>query len=131
MPSLKIYTMHHPSLIERKEHVLLQLKKYGLETEFITSHNPEDFATDQNIWNYIFQKFDLQIKTHNGQGPMTLPKASLFMKQMDALYQFINSNEDYVLLFEDDVILHSDFLNILNECFFKFFKKLWILVGIF
>jgi len=112
---MKIFVMHHPKLVERKKNVLKQLDSYGLKAEFITNHNPEDFAADQNIWNYIFQKFNLHIKPVN-QGPMTLPKASLTMKHIEALYQFVsNTNEDYALIFEDDIVLDDNFLEKLNK----------------
>lgn len=96
---IKIFVIHYKKLIERKQHIVNQFKKHNiLDYEFIEIDRDE--LNDKNI--NIFEK-----KYNNAQIAISL---SHFYA-----YKEINEKYENGLIFEDDVILHENFSNILKE----------------
>ena len=93
---LKTYIMHYTPLIERKEHMIHQLNNHNIKNyEFIESFDKE-VLTDKDL-----HKFDLK--------KLKLSEISLFLKHIKTLKQICNSDDNYALIFEDDVILDVNF----------------------
>ena len=95
---MKIYVLHYSKLTERKEYIQRHFRERGLTSyEFIESYNQEDLTEQQR------NRFSL-----------TPSKASLFFKHLRAI-QNIADNDDYALIFEDDVVLIETFQETLQE----------------
>ena len=100
---MKIFIVHYKKLIERKQSILSQFKKY-------------------NIYNYEFIEIDRdELQEHNtdifdknfGNALTAISLSHYFA------YKKIIENYDNAIIFEDDVILHDDFINILKKYLIK------------
>lgn len=97
---MKIYVLHYKKLIERKEHIKNEFKKYNLNYEFYEKFDKEELNNE-----------DLKIFNNN----LRDSEKSLTLKHINIYKEISNSNFDYALIFEDDVFLENDFNNILNK----------------
>jgi glycosyl transferase family 25 len=96
---MKIFVIHYKKLTERKKFILAQFEKHNImDFEFIEIDR--DNINQHNI--SIFEK-----NYNNAQIAITL---SHFYA-----YKEINNKYDLGLIFEDDVILSDNFINILNK----------------
>jgi len=91
---MKVFVLHYSKLIERKAHVLNELIRH-------------------NITDYEFiERFDKHELTELEKADFTPTYAtnimSLFLKHIHA-YRLISEHHKHALIFEDDVILHSNF----------------------
>ena len=89
---MKILIVHYDKLIERKEHILQQLKKYDLTCDFVSNYG-KDKLTDKDKSKFKNLK-DSEI--------------SLSLHHFEC-YKIISENYDYAIIFEDDVILTDNF----------------------
>ena len=96
---MKIFVIHYKKLINRKNHILEQFKKYNIsDYEFIEIDRDE--LCEQNI--SIFQENYSKIQI------------AIALSHIYA-YRQITDKYDNGLILEDDVILSDDFINIFNK----------------
>jgi GR25 family glycosyltransferase involved in LPS biosynthesis len=96
---MKIFVIHYKKLVDRKNHMLKQFEKYNItDYEFIEIDRDE------------LQKYDLSIFEKN----ISNPYKAIFLSHCYA-YNQIKDNYNEALIFEDDVILSDNFINILNN----------------
>jgi GR25 family glycosyltransferase involved in LPS biosynthesis len=89
---MKILVIHYDKLVERKKHMLEQLKKYNLECDFISNWG-KDKLTLQDKKKFI---------------NLTDSEISLTLHHFEC-YKQISENYDYAIIFEDDVLLGNNF----------------------
>lgn len=115
MNNIKIIIPHCKNLPERKINLINQLNQNNLYNftfyENYDGNEIENISTnyyDNNINNQI-------IKTKNWPGfvyrPLKLSEISLCIKYFHIFELIANGNDDYVLILEDDVILHDNFIS--------------------
>ena len=97
---MKIYVLHWNELTKRKENILKEFKREDLEGEFIEKYTVQEIHSDEKL-----------SKVFGGMGGT----ASIFMKQIHALELISKGNNDYALIFEDDVALCDGFKKRLND----------------
>ena len=96
---MKIFVIHYKKLIERKEFIINQFKKYNItEYEFIEIDRDELEGYDLSIFDNILSN----------------PNIAIILSHMYA-YNQIKDNYDEALIFEDDVILCDNFIDIFNN----------------
>jgi GR25 family glycosyltransferase involved in LPS biosynthesis len=96
---MKIFVIHYKKLIERKEYILKQFEKYNItDYEFIEIDRDE------------LQEHDLSIFDKN----LSNPQKAIILSHFYA-YRQIKDNYNEGLIFEDDVILCDNFINIFNN----------------
>ena len=97
---MKIFVLHYPKLIERKESILSQFKRHNItDYEFIELFDKE------RIPNKYKSLFTRKYRTS---------MMSLVLKHFWVYYE-IATKYDYALILEDDVILADNFVEILNK----------------
>jgi GR25 family glycosyltransferase involved in LPS biosynthesis len=97
---MKIFVVHYSKLTDRKENILKQFQENNITNyEFIEEFNKEDLQD----WDKLF--FDDCISE---------PMMSLMSKHF-FVYRLIAEYYENGLILEDDVILSSNFINILNK----------------
>jgi glycosyl transferase family 25 len=96
---MKIFVIHYKKLIDRKEHILQQFNKYNItDYEFIEIDRDE-------LVNYNISMFE-----KNYSNCHIAISLSHFYAYKEICYKYDNG-----LIFEDDVILCEDFINIFNK----------------
>ena len=97
---MKIFVIHYSKLIDRKKHIIEEFKKHNIvEYEFIEKFNKEDLTSED------IKQFSHQLK----------PSIVSLIKKQFYVYQLIAQKYPNALIFEDDVILKSGFINTLNH----------------
>jgi glycosyl transferase family 25 len=105
---MKIFITHYSKLVERKETVLNQFAKNNiLDYHFIENLNKEDI-TDEHLNNF---NLDAPIM---GERKFVVNIISLFLKHIYIYNLIANSDIEYALILEDDVILDDNFMEKLN-----------------
>ena len=96
---MKIFVVHYKKLIDRKDFIINQFKKYNItDYEFIEIDRDE-------LEGYDLSNFD--------KSSLSKPKIAIILSHIYAYYQ-IKDNYDEALIFEDDAILCDNFINIFN-----------------
>ena len=97
---MKIFVLHYSKLIDRKKYIIEQFQKQNItDYEFIEKFDKDEITSDESSLfavNYKKSTMSLHLK-HN------------------YVYKLIADNYDNALIFEDDVILKSGFINTLNH----------------
>lgn len=94
---MKIFITHYTPLIDRRQHIIDQLKNHGItDYEFIETH-------DRDVLS------DIETKKFVGMHPSVV---SLFLKHVQVWKKQI---DDIVVVLEDDAILADDFTHKLNH----------------
>ena len=97
---MKIFVLHYSKLVDRKTHILSQFKKQNItDYEFIEKYDNEDLEDSDML---LFDKC------------MSKSMMSLMNKHFYA-YKLISEKYEHALIFEDDVILNDNFIDILNN----------------
>jgi len=95
---MKIFVLHYSKLVDRKTHILEQFKKHNItDYEFIEAFDKDEIM---DVYTLKFKK-------------ISLGSTSLSLKHHLA-YKKIAEEHDTALIFEDDVVLTDNFLNIFN-----------------
>jgi len=102
MNSFNIYILHYTPLVERKKHIINQIKKYNYKAKYIETFNREDLTIENlNLFNTN------KVKSSS---------ISLIYKHIESWQQISNDNaHSFSLILEDDVILIDNFDEKLNE----------------
>lgn len=111
MEKLKIFIIHVKGSSERKKHILKELKKFNLNAEFILDGNKEDL-TDERLEKY----FSDEMHEVTGQ-------TSCALKHIFAYEKTIEQTAQQILIFEDDIILKSNFKEVINLIFNEIKKR--------
>jgi len=96
---MKIFVIHYKKLTDRKTHILEQFKKHNItDFEFIEIDRDELYEENISMFQENYSKSQIAISLSHFYA-----------------YQKINDSYDNGLIFEDDVILSDNFINILNK----------------
>ena len=99
LSELTVYVLSVKTFASRIESVNRQLLPLGIPFQFVFRYDVEDF-----------QKEPLPV--HFDQASiLTLPERSIVAKHVEAWRLALDSGKPYVLVLEDDAILHSDFVS--------------------
>jgi GR25 family glycosyltransferase involved in LPS biosynthesis len=105
--NIKVFVIHYKKLVERREHILNEFKKYNIS-------NYEFIEIDRND----IQQYDLSIFEDEFISKYKPPSVAILLSHIYA-YSEIANNYDCGLIFEDDVILSPYFNNIFETCLKK------------
>lgn len=99
---MKYFCLHHPLLENRKTKLELTFNQLNIDAEWVVLFSPDDieFPLDHSFKN--------------------IQEYSLYLKHQYCFEQQIKNNYNYIVIFEDDVILPDNFLSHLNQCIFEF-----------
>jgi GR25 family glycosyltransferase involved in LPS biosynthesis len=96
---MKIFVVHYKKLINRKNHILEQFNKYNItDYEFIEIDRDELYEQNISMFQENYSKSQIAISLSHFYA-----------------YKQIRDNYDNGLIFEDDVILSDNFINIFNK----------------
>lgn len=121
----KIYVCHWKKLKDRKKEVIEILDEENiLEYEFNEKYDKDDWNIDElkKLYPYAFEK------TPSGRY-LNDSEISLLLKHYDIIRELSNTDIEYALVLEDDVILCDNFLDYLKRCFDELPKD-WDLVWV-
>ena len=109
---MKAFVIHAATLKERGEHMDRMLRSIGMDYEFI-SEGDADQLTNELLDKYL--------KNSNKPDNIRnkLPQASCAIKHFLAYEHIVARNIEGILIFEDDIILHDNFL----PCFEQSMKE--------
>lgn len=112
----KIYICHWDKLKDRKEYIINHLNKKGIhDFEFIETYNKENWDIEKIKKEYpvIFNSF-----ANNAFGITDIllkySEISLVLKHCQIIKDVVDKKYKSVLIFEDDALLHNDFINQFN-----------------
>uniref|UniRef100_A0A6C0JLR6 Glycosyl transferase family 25 domain-containing protein n=1 Tax=viral metagenome TaxID=1070528 RepID=A0A6C0JLR6_9ZZZZ len=96
---MKIFVIHYKKLIDRKVHILEQFKKYNItDYEFIEIDRDELYNQDISMFQTNFSNSQIAISLSHFYA-----------------YKQIRDKYKHGLIFEDDIILSDDFINIFKK----------------
>jgi GR25 family glycosyltransferase involved in LPS biosynthesis len=98
---IPIYIVHHLPNVERRTYVKDQFNKQDLYFELVTGFDPNEISKPNS-------------KT------ITIKEYSLYLKFEQALKNFLNTQADYCIIFEDDILLCDNFKDYFNTFFLQF-----------
>jgi GR25 family glycosyltransferase involved in LPS biosynthesis len=95
---MKVFVVHYKKLIDRKQHILKQFEKYNItDYEFIEIDRDE------------LEEYDLSMFKNIHNSYMAIGLSHMYA------YKQIKDNYNEAIIFEDDVILYDNFINIFNQ----------------
>jgi GR25 family glycosyltransferase involved in LPS biosynthesis len=101
----KIYICHHPQLIDRKKYIQSHFLDCNItEYEFVELFCPEDIKNDQINLKYPLINYS----------SLTLGEKSLALKHAWIIEDAFNKQYESILIFEDDVQLCKNFVELFN-----------------
>jgi GR25 family glycosyltransferase involved in LPS biosynthesis len=96
---MRIFVIHYKKLINRKHLILEQFRKYNISNyEFIEIDRDELYQHNISMFQENYSNVQISISLSHFQA-----------------YKQISDKYDYGLIFEDDVILADNFINIFNK----------------
>ena len=114
----KCYVVHYTKLKERKELLDQQLQALGLEPQYITSFDKEDLSHvivdafyEKNAEAHDAKIENLWDPTVHTYRELHEAEISCTLKHFEALHQIAQSEDDYGLILEDDVVFSGEFSN--------------------
>lgn len=100
---MKVFVLHHPTLVDRKKYLEQQLSNNSILAEWIEEYSPEL----------------IQVPINEKQ--ITVREYSLYLKHKKALNTFLeDSIANYCLILEDDALLFTGFSVFLKKCLHEF-----------
>ena len=91
-----IFVCHYKPLKERREFLDNQFKKHKFEVEYVTEYDREELTKDDLVL------FDTKSK-------LKLSEISIAMKHIECYRRIVQRKLQFALIFEDDVILDTEF----------------------
>tara|TARA_R110000737_G_scaffold317222_1_gene327781 strand:- start:884 stop:1498 length:615 start_codon:yes stop_codon:yes gene_type:complete len=91
----KIYIIHYDKLIERKIHIEKEINDFT-NVEWVLNKNPNDLS-------------DSELSLFNDG--LSDGSKSLTMKHIETFKRIVKGDNDYAVVFEDDIILNDNFNN--------------------
>lgn len=98
-----VYVLSVRSFTDRIEHIRQEMARHAIPFEFIFEHDIPELS-----------KEDLE-RYFPAACAINLPQQSLVLKHIKAWRHCVENGFERVLVFEDDVFLHSDFTTLLNR----------------
>ena len=96
---MKIFIIHYKKLVDRKTHIVEQFKKHNItDYEFIEIDRDELYDQNISMFEENYSKSQIAISLSHFYA-----------------YKQISDNYENGLIFEDDIILSDDFINIFNK----------------
>lgn len=111
--NLDILCINLPSAITRKERMIERFNSHQLKYTFVDAVD----STSYQVNEYLTQIIDNQeyIEEHCKNSIKLLAKdIACFLAHIKALRIASSSDKEYVLICEDDILLHNDFVNSVN-----------------
>lgn len=102
-----VYILHYTPLEERKKFMDDQLSKQNMIATYVSEYDRENISDDDKI---IF-------KYNNN---LSLSNSSLILKHLEAYKKIVDSNQDFGLIIEDDVVLNDNF----SEKYLDYYNQL-------
>lgn len=99
----RIYVCNYTPLKDRRENMIEQCKKYGIDDKLILVNKYDR----ENIPPSVLQSFDTN--------KLKMAEISLFLKHMYCMGGIIQSGKPYGIIMEDDVVFKDDFVNNFNR----------------
>lgn len=96
---MKFFVINYNKLVERKQIMIRQLDSYGLDYEFVSN----------------FGKDVLTIRQKSKFKGLNDSEISLFLHQIECCKRIVDSNLEYGIILEDDVLLGENFKNKLES----------------
>jgi hypothetical protein len=99
--SMKYFVIHYPKKPTRKQLLIRQFEKYGIDLDDVT-------------WIEGLNKDDHFVKwiKHRTESPMPLGQVSSSVKQYTIMQKIVDENIPEAIIFEDDVIIHPEFIDV-------------------
>ena len=126
---IKTIILHCKLLVDRKQHMITQVNKYGFSDYTFYEDFDGSELTDDIVSKYCVRKIDDPVVTAKKilpwgiglttQRELTIPEISLSIKFGKSFELFSQIDSKYFILFEDDVILCDKF----NMCFYSFLQQ--------
>jgi len=113
----KIYVIHYTKLVERKKHILSELKKWdiGIPVEIFEPYDQEEISQLD-----IIDHFDMMAFRARHAREMKRGEISLCTKYKKILQKIASEDEgEYFLILEDDVIFKEEPLSYINNLIAK------------
>ena len=101
--NIKIYVINMKSSVNRRNHIKKILRNYNYE--FVNAVNGKELHS--NDFNNI---------TSNSLRELSRGEVGCFLSHKKVYKKFLNSNEDYCLILEDDIQLCKNFVYEINKC---------------
>jgi len=92
----RIYLINVKAFVERREHALAQLARFGLSAELVHDWDAQDITPE------------IDARYFAGSG-LSLQQKSCCLKHVTALKRIVERGERYALVLEDDVVLAPEF----------------------
>lgn len=115
------YVMHYTGHVDRKKFIQRQFEKEGISSvTFVEKFDREQISYIEFFRNFKTHPMEYYRRSHQyyGFGGMVLKpeEISLCLKHAEAMRLFLQeSSKEYMMVFEDDVILCHNFKNTLNS----------------
>jgi GR25 family glycosyltransferase involved in LPS biosynthesis len=107
-----IYICHWDKLVERKHHILEQLKIQDIKNySFVTLYDTENWNIEQIKKDYPF----IFNKDPKDNRFLKMSEISLLLKHCWCIYDAYNKKYDSIMILEDDVVFCNNFINYFNN----------------
>ncbi len=126
---IKTTILHYTPLVERKANMLSQMEKFGFSRYSFYQEYDGNILTDETIAKYCTRKHldPLTVEKKispwnlkfNSQKELNIAEISLTIKFGKVFEELSNVNEEYFLIFEDDVFLCENF----DGLFYEYLSK--------
>jgi GR25 family glycosyltransferase involved in LPS biosynthesis len=97
----KIYCLHHPPLIKRKEAILQSFEKLHMNVEWVENFSPQEIETIP-------------------EGCKSKGQVSLYLKHKYCLHEQLKNKYNRILVFEDDCLIPINFEPFYHKCIEEF-----------
>jgi len=133
---MKIYVLNHPKFSNRRKRITNSLDSQSIEYEIVDGFGPESFDqklidnADYNIHNDLYIS---QIKNYsytNNPNKKNKSSISLVLKHIDCWKKQVCSNNEFILILEDDCEIPNDFSNLIQNIEAELAKSYYDLVMI-
>ena len=117
----KIFILHHPPLVERKNYLNDFFIKNNIDVEWVEKFTPEEIKNnyDNYIKNYdIFPNIHIyeQYNNYKNYGiKIPLYSLSLYLKHFYCFEKSIKEKYNNIIIFEDDITLQENIIEYLNK----------------
>ena len=108
------YVLYIP---ERYEYIKNIISKLNINAKYIKGYNNKDYNLNTLLENNIVSKKWIS-DTNNKKPyikPYNLERVLCHLGHIKILKEFLNTNESYTLIFEDDILIQNDFKNLKNK----------------
>jgi GR25 family glycosyltransferase involved in LPS biosynthesis len=118
----KTYVVHYTRLIERRQKLQSQFRDHKIQAEYISSYDKDDLTTEEVEGYYVKEESSYDDSILKTYGPNSAPfrtlsdaEISCTIKHYEAIRRLGIECENYGLIFEDDVVLVDNFVELFNS----------------